>query len=317
MSRHDEMKLRRAHEHLATAVEQLANSNGWRRMLTVAARFHRYSPHNVLLITVQRPNATRVAGYRSWQQLGRQVRKGEHGIAILAPVTIKRRETDQVPEPAEASTGARMVRAFRVAHVFDIAQTDGPPLPEVRPQLLTGDADPALYLALAEQVDAADYRLLREALPDPEANGQTTFSTRTVRVRPDLSGAQAAKTLAHELAHIRMHAPDPTVVPVIRDVAEVEAESVAHLVVYAHGLDSLPYTVPYVAGWAGGAKGTVLATAERVLSTAGLILDAMPPPSGHEVAGSAVGLRPMAGRRHDVLIDDSPHRTVSPLVVQR
>jgi hypothetical protein len=248
-------------------------------MLTVAARFHRYSPHNVLLISVQRPDATRVAGYRTWQQLGRQVRKGERGIAILAPVTYRRD-----PDPDAGPTGLpdadgrrRAVRTFRVTHVFDIGQTDGPPLPEVGPRLLAGDGDPALFEALTAQVQAAGYELRREACAHPQANGETSFGDRVVRVRPDLPGAQAVKTLAHELAHVRLHDPASEDGRVPRDVAEVEAESVAFLVTAAHGIDSGEYTVPYVAGWSGGATGPVMATAERVLSTASQILDATPP----------------------------------------
>jgi hypothetical protein len=289
MSRHDDLRLRRAHDQLAAAVTQLTSSDGWRRMLDVAARFHRYSPHNVLLITVQRPDATRVAGYRTWQQLGRQVRKGERGIAILAPVTYRRTPAAEAGQVTtrDADEAARTVRAFRVTHVFDIGQTDGPPLPEVRRRLLTGDSNPALFAALAEQVNAAGYELRREPCTQPEANGETSFADRVVRVRPDLPGAQAVKTLAHELAHVHMHDPARDDARIARDVAEVEAESVAFLVTEAHGIDSGEYTVPYVAGWSGGATGPVMSTAERVLSTAGRILDAAPPVDETHAATSA------------------------------
>jgi hypothetical protein len=280
MSRHDDLRLRRAHDQLTAAVAQLTSSDGWRRMLTVAARFHRYSPNNVLLITVQRPDATRVAGYRTWQQLGRQVRKGERGIGILAPITYRpdaSPDDDRRAATPESEESRRAVRTFRVTHVFDISQTEGPPLPEVRPQLLTGDRDPTLFTALATQVHAAGYDLRREVCAHPQANGETSFLDRVVRVRPDLPGAQAVKTLAHELAHVQLHDPATDDGRVPRDVAEVEAESVAFLVTAAHGIDSGEYTVPYVAGWSSGATGPVMATAERVLSTAGRILDAAPP----------------------------------------
>src|SRR5689334_391913 len=93
-------RLAAAHEKLTASVAALTSSEAWGRMLTVAARFHRYSPNNVLLITVQRPDATLVAGYRAWSQLGRHVRRGERGIAILAPV-IRRPEP-----PAESESTA-------------------------------------------------------------------------------------------------------------------------------------------------------------------------------------------------------------------
>ena len=281
MNRFDADRLRRAHDQLAAAVTSLTESGGWQRMLTVAARFHRYSANNVLLIMVQRPDATRVAGYRKWQtQFGRQVRKGEKGIAILAPMTA-RIEPD-ADAPAAERERQRLLRGFRVTHVFDIAQTDGPPLPEVRPQLLTGEADPKLFDALTAQTHAAGFRVVRERPDDPEANGDVSFVDRVVRVRPELAPAQAVKTLAHELGHVMLHDPQADAPALTRDVAEVEAESVAFLVTGAHGIDSGDYTIPYVAGWAGGQIGVVVATAERVLSTASTILAAAPPPEPDE-----------------------------------
>jgi hypothetical protein len=315
VSRNDDLRLARAHEQLAEAVDALTASEGWRRMLTVAARFHRYSPHNVLLITAQRPDATRVAGYRTWQQLGRQVCKGQKGIAILAPVTGLRRADEAERTPDDPAATARTVRGFRVTYVFDISQTEGPPLPDIRPQMLTGDGDPALYQALATQVTAAGYRLVREPCSHPEANGETVFPTRVVRVRPDLPDAQAVKTLAHELAHVRLHAPDAPGDPVPRDVAEVEAESVAYLVTAAHGLDTGAYTVPYVAGWAGGAKGAVLTAAERVLSTASSILEAAEP---DEPAATATTTARGATRDRGAVVDLTRPVSADPLMtVQR
>src|SRR5665647_1550121 len=84
-----EDKLEALHYQLIEAVAALATSEGWRRMLTIAARFHDYSPSNIFLIGMQRPDATRVAGFRTWKALGRHVNKGEHGVAILAPCVYK------------------------------------------------------------------------------------------------------------------------------------------------------------------------------------------------------------------------------------
>ena len=284
MNRFDADRLRRAHDKLAAAVTELSESGGWLRMLEVGARFHRYSPNNVLLIMIQRPDATRVAGYTKWKrEFGRQVRKGEKGIAIYAPIEKRAGASQDPPEVPEAERERqRLLRGFRVTHVFDISQTDGPPLPEVRPQLLTGDADPQLYAALSAQLHAAGYRVVRERPDDPQANGDVSFTDRVVRVRPGLAPAQAVKTLAHELGHVRLHDPRSGAAVLPRDVAEVEAESVAFLVTGAHGIDSGEYTIPYVAGWAGGKAGMVLATAERVLSTASAILAAAPPPTPEE-----------------------------------
>lgn len=111
-------KLTQVHDRLADQVQALIDSQDWREFLTVASRFHRYSANNVLLILAQRPDATRVAGYRAWQRLGRQVRKGERGIAILAPCVQRARPVDD-HDAAENPEVVRVLRGFRVAHVFD------------------------------------------------------------------------------------------------------------------------------------------------------------------------------------------------------
>lgn len=273
-------RLAAIHAQLLEQVERLSSSEQWRTMLTVASRFHTYSANNVLLIAAQRPDATRVAGYRAWTQLGRQVRKGEHGIAILAPML---RRADPVAEgvkpTVEASTEAgqpRVLAGFRVTHVFDVSQTDGPDLPDLRPVLLEGASPLGLWSDLYDQVEAAGYAIDYADLG--EANGTTDFTQNKVLLHSSRSGAQLTKTLAHELAHIDLHAPDIRPDGLTRDRAEVEAESVAYVVTAAHGLATEAYSVPYVTGWAGGNSELVAQTATRVLTTARVILRAAPPP---------------------------------------
>jgi antirestriction protein ArdC len=265
------------HAQLLDHVATLASTRQWREMLTVAARFHTYSPNNVLLIAAQRPDATRVAGYRAWSQLGRQVRKGEQGIAILAPM-LRRAEAispeGDSPRP-ETDRESRVLRGFRVTHVFDVSQTDGPELPDVRPELLSGASPLGLWSDLYDQVEAAGYTIDYADLG--EANGRTDFTAKAVELHTSRSGAQLTKTLAHELAHIDLHAPDVRPVELTRDRAEVEAESVAYVVTAAHGLGSEEYSVPYVAGWAGGDTELLAQTATRVLSCARTILRGAPP----------------------------------------
>jgi antirestriction protein ArdC len=271
------------HSQLLEQVERLTSSDAWKTTLQVAARFHTYSPNNVLLIAAQRPDATRVAGYRAWAQLGRQVRKGEHGIAILAPV-LRRADQDaptstdssQPRASAEDVTTRRVLSGFRVAHVFDVAQTDGPDLPDLRPALLEGASPLGLWSDLFDQVEAAGYDIDYADLG--EANGRTDFTDRTVVLHTGRSGAQLTKTLAHELGHITLHAPDLRPDGMTRDVAEIEAESVAYVVTAAHGLFADDYSVPYVTGWSGGDLDRVAASATRVLATARTILRAAPPP---------------------------------------
>lgn len=297
-------RLEQLHTRLSEQVLSLTSGPAWAQWLTTAARFHHYSFRNTVAIWAQRPGATQVAGYRVWQSLGRQVRKGEQGIQILAPITRRVENDDDPPsagqpagagaasagsttpgDPAAPAATPRKLVGYRIVHVFDISQTDGDPLPrsEVRdPALLTGAAPDHLWDGLARQVHEEGFTLALETLP--VANGMTTFADRVVTVRPDLEPAQRVKTLAHELAHVTMHgpgeadAPDPAAsTPVCRGRVEVEAESVAFLVTSAHGLDSSAYSFPYIAGWAHESDTdteTILTTTgTRVLATANQILD--------------------------------------------
>jgi antirestriction protein ArdC len=277
-----EDRLAAIHSQLLEHVTKLVSSQEWRSMLTVASRFHTYSPNNVLLIAAQRPDATRVAGYRAWAQLGRQVRKGETGIAILAPV-LRRKDPVAVDSATAAAatdgareqTTSRAVGGFRVTHVFDVSQTDGPDLPDVRPELLSGGSPLGLWSDLYDQIEAAGYSIDYADLG--EANGRTDFTDQTVVLHTGRSGAQLTKTLAHELAHIDLHAPDVRPEALTRPHAEVEAESVAYIVTAAHGLGAEDYSVPHVTGWAGGDVDMVTQAATRVLSCARTILRNAPP----------------------------------------
>jgi hypothetical protein len=269
-------RLAAAHARLAEAVESLATSQGWQRMLTVAARFHDYSPSNVLLITAQRPDATRVAGYRTWAGVGRQVRAGERGIAIIAP-TVRGAGPDEASAAEHRDTAReRLVTGFRVVHVFDVAQTDGAPLPEPdRPRLLHGQAPPGLWQALTRQLRQTGFSLIDgDCSP---ANGVTDHTTRTVTIHSGLPAAQRVKTLAHELGHVLLHDPASRPAGFDRARAEIEAESFAYLVTAAHGCPADAYSVPYLTGWARGDTTLLQSTAQRVLRTAGAVLAACPP----------------------------------------
>jgi len=276
-------KLAALHEQISDGVAALVESQAWRAMLDTAAKFHSYSLGNLLLIGGQ---ATRVAGFRSWQSLGRQVRKGERGIAILAPCTYRPKSAERSepaapagPEPATTCSGGaapdagrgRQVRGFRAVHVFDVAQTEGDPLPEVAPALLTGQAPAGLWNDLAGQVTGHGYTLERGDCCG--ANGYTDPTRRVVRVRDDIDDAQAVKTLAHELGHLECgHVTDLPTYLTCRGRCEVEAESVAYVVAAAHGLDASGYTFAYVAGWAGGDLTRVRQAAETVTRAARTIL---------------------------------------------
>ncbi len=263
-----EDKLTALHTQLIDAVAELRSSDKWAQMLTVAAQFTTYSPSNVLLIAVQRPDATHVAGIRTWNSLGRHVLRGEHGIAILAPC-LYRTDEEAVAEndgakPDKSATKAtepaderpmprRELRGFRVVHVFDVTQTYGAPLPSAAPRLLTGDAPREVWDGLVSLTLKADYRIERNACP-AGVNGWNSPEEKVVVVDKDLEPAQATKTLAHELGHIRANHygrfPDYAIDRRCRGAAEVEAESIAYIVTSHLGMNSATYSVPYVAGWA-------------------------------------------------------------------
>ena len=282
-------KIAAMHEQITEGVAALVDSDAWRDMLKTAAKFTQYSLSNLMLVANQRPDATRVAGFRTWQSLGRQVRKGEKGIAILAPVTYRPKNDDAAPDdatptpsgtdttPADPTKPAKpRARRFKAAHVFDVSQTDGDPLPDVGPTLLTGQAPDGLWDALAAQVTAHGYTLERG--PCGGANGYTDPRAMVVRVRDDVDDAQAVKTLAHELAHIECgHVTDLATYVTCRGQCETEAESIAYVVCAAHGLVTDSYSFGYIAGWSGGDVDKVRAAATTVVKAARTILAALDP----------------------------------------
>jgi hypothetical protein len=259
---------------LQSAVAELVTGERWQCYLSVQARFHSYSFWNTVAILRARPDASRLAGFQQWRRLGRHVRKGEHGIAILAPIvrTVEQAEPDNAGGPAE---GERRCVGFKVVYVFDVAQTDGDPLPEIpAPATVDGDAPVWLWYALAEQIAGAGFHLERGPLPEPwsDANGVTLVEDRRVVVRHDVPDAQAIKTCTHELAHVLLHTDGNCALP--RPVREVEAESVAFIVCSAAaGMDTAGYTFPYVAHWSNGDAALVAATGERVAACARTLLD--------------------------------------------
>jgi antirestriction protein ArdC len=284
-----EDKLEALHTQLVEAVAYLATSEGWARMLAAAARFHDYSPSNILLIGAQRPDATRVAGIRTWNSLGRRVNKGEHGIAILAPCVYgaapgETADAHQQPEnpsttlatdprqpPVGIDVPPRQLRGFKIVHVFDVTQTDGEPLPDVGPAQLTGVEPDGLWDHLAGLVHNDGYRIERGPC-GLGANGFTDFTARVVRVRNDVDPAQAVKTLAHEFGHIRAdhehRFTDYASSAACRGRAEVEAESIAYLITARAGLDSAAYSVPYLASWSGGEVDLLRESMTRVVTVA-------------------------------------------------
>jgi antirestriction protein ArdC len=245
---------------------------------------------------VPEPTPTYVAGFKQWLSLDRHVMKGQTGYAILAPVTARFASST----PANAESWRRLARGeepnrgeshrsrlvgVKPAHVWDISQTDGKPIPErPRPTLLQGQAPEGLWEGLVAQIEARG--LTVKAVPAAAiggANGLTDYVTGEVSVRMDMDDAGRVKTLAHELGHVMLHGPGNPDASLHRGIAEVEAESVALMIGAAHGLDTTSYTVPYVSCWASSVPGkspveVVTATAERVRATAVTVLDSLDTP---------------------------------------
>ena len=259
-------RLKEAHHRLTEAVESITSGDDWQAMLKVASKFHRYSFNNQLMIFLQRPDASLVAGFRRWQELGRHVQKGEKGIAIFAPCRYKTKIED---DNGDEKT-MQQLRGFRVVYVFDISQTDGDDIPDldaVRPKLLDGDAPDGIWDALVAQSGAAGYEVVRTQKGNE--NGYCDFLNKKIAVRPDVTPAQAVKTLVHELGHALLHGEG---VQASREIAEVEVESVAYIVCDALGLNTGDYSFAYVARWSEGKAQIIRDTAERAVVCARRIL---------------------------------------------
>jgi antirestriction protein ArdC len=265
---------------LADGVAELTNSTAWRAWLDVQRRFHRYSWGNTLLIAAQCPDATRVAGFHAWLRLGRHVRKGEHGIAILAPVVPRLRVVDA--DSGDERWVAGRPHAFRVAHVFDVSQTDGEELAAPPVTRLEGGDPKDWYTQLRDVAHGLEFTVEEDYLPD-DVNGDCNHALRRIRIEVRNGQCQQVKTLAHELGHAILHADRAGL---CREQAELEAESVAYIVCAGLGIDTSEYSFGYLAVWAGGgeqARRAIAESAQRIQTGAHRVLDAVTP-GAEEVA---------------------------------
>ncbi len=298
-------RIEAAQQLLAEAVAEIRSGEDWQRFLGFQAQLHAYSPNNSLLIAIQHqrlygqgkvptPLPTYVASYRRWQQLGRQVQRGQTGMAIIAPMRGTRREAsdrdgnvrrlgrDEQPHAGEVEARSSFLRGFTVEKVFSAEQTQGADLPEApRPQLLAGQAPRGLGEAVLRLVESRGFTVCTvPAASDLHgANGMTTFSAKTVQVRADMDDAAMVRCLLHEAAHVLLHDPhcDTAGALLPRGQQEVEAESVAFVVAHAHGMNTDDYSFPYVAAWAGDDPDAVMATtAQRVAAAARTLIAASP-----------------------------------------
>lgn len=254
-------------DRLADGVKELYTSEKYMKYLRTMARFHTYSTRNTMLIHMQKPDATYVAGFRTWQnKFSRNVKKGEKGIRILAPAphTFKREEqkldpvtqapvigVDGLPETEEIEVH---IPRFKVISVFDVSQTDGKPLPALAEDL-TGDVQHfGLFMDALKAVSPLPIKM--EALP-PNTDGVCRFGD-SIGLREGMSEIQTISAAVHEVAHATLH--DMTITqeldkePEVKDKAtkEVEAESVSYAVCAYYGIETSPNSFGYLATWSSG-----------------------------------------------------------------
>lgn len=266
-------------KRLSTELEH-GRSEALTNYLAAMGRFRRYSWNNVLLISAQRPTATRVAGFHTWHDLGRSVKKGEKGIMILAPLRAKQ---EPVPGAAETKEPAR-VAGFRTAYVFDVDQTEGRPLPSF--SATTGDPQ-----EFAERLKAIATRQGISIEHDSSiAPAQGMSSGGQIRLVPGLSRAEEFSVLAHELAHEMMH-QGAGGTPLSKEVRETQAEAVAFVVCRGVGLETNSAAADYIALYNGDQK-TLAQSLSIIQQTSTRILDDLLPPARlHQTTNSGSAAR--------------------------
>lgn len=240
------------------------------KYLDAMSRFHNYSWSNCMLIALQMPEATIVAGFRRWLQMGRHVRKGGTGIGIMAPLVYRRRDdsgTDARPAADKGQTDERSVRGFKIVHVFDISQTDGDELPQLA--RITGD--PAELLSSIERLICANGITLKEEELDFGVKGVSRQGE--IAIAEGLPAAERFAILAHELSHEWMHDEEQRRVRE-KTVRETEAEAVAYVVCRSFGLDCSTRSSDYIQMYDGN-EGTLTASLERIQKTAARMIESL------------------------------------------
>jgi antirestriction protein ArdC len=262
--RTEKQKVKEITDRLEQGLKELFESEKYKSYLSTMSKFHNYSFNNTLLIAMQKPDATLVAGYQAWQKnFERHVNKGEKAIRILAPAPYKIKEERDKLDPV---TGEMMfdengvpqkeqvevtIPAFRAVSVFDVSQTDGKPIPELetRELLSTVEGYEDFVQAL---MNVAPVPIGFEDIPG-ESKGYFHTEEKRIAVQENMSESQTLKTMVHEVAHSMLH--DKEINQDImepakdRNTKEVEAESIAYTVCQHFGIDTSEYSFGYIAGW--------------------------------------------------------------------
>ena len=286
-------KLKEITDRLEQGITELFESERYKEYLRVMSKFHNYSFNNTLLIAMQKPDASLVAGFSSWKNnFGRNVMKGEKGIKIIAPspFTVKQEveKTDpQTGKPVIGKDGKPVteekeikIPAYKVVSVFDVSQTEGRELPDIAVNELTGDVDRFKdFFAALEQVSPVPVGFEKI---EGGAHGYYHLEEKRIAIDEGMSDLQTLKTAIHEIAHAKLHdidlnAPKEEQKPrVDRRTREVEAESVAYTVCQHYGLDTSDYSFGYVAGWSSGKELAELrGSLETIRNTAAEMINAI------------------------------------------
>ena len=267
--RTEKQKVQEITDKLEEGLKELFESEKYKTYLSTMSKFHNYSFNNTLLIAMQRPEATLVAGYKAWQKnFERHVNKGEKAIRILAPAPYKIKEERDKLDPV---TGGMMfdengmpqkeqvevtIPAFRAVSVFDVSQTDGMPIPELEAQELLSTVEGYKDFVQA-LMNVATVPIGFEDIPG-DSKGYFHTEEKRIAVQENMSESQTLKTMVHEVAHSMLHnkeinRDDLMEAPAKdRNTKEVEAESVAYTVCQHFGIDTSDYSFGYIAGWSSG-----------------------------------------------------------------
>ena len=253
-------------DKLEQGLQDLFNSDSYRNYLSTMSKFHNYSFNNTLLIAMQKPDATLVAGYKAWQKnFERHVNKGEKAIRLLAPAPYKiKEERDKIdpvtqellldkdgnPQKEEVEI---TIPAFRAVSVFDLSQTDGKPIPELTAKELLSDVEG--YQDMIRAVEAISPVPIELEEIAGDSKGYYDREAKRIAVQENMSESQTLKTMIHEVAHSKLHSKEVEQDEQMRkdrNTKEVEAESVAYTVCQHFGVDTSDYSFGYIAGWSSG-----------------------------------------------------------------
>lgn len=276
-------KVKEITDELEQGIKDLFNSDRYKAYLSAMSKFHNYSFRNTILILMQKPDASYIAGFNTWKNdFKRAVRKGEKGIKILAPAPYKKEieemAHDKNGNPILNADGSNRtttktitVPAFKITTVFDLSQTDGKEIPTIANQLTGNVEDYEKFFKALKEISPVPIELEKI---DRAANGYYHLTEKRIAVRNDLSEMQTIKTTIHEIAHAKLHAlPEKEENEVIEDdrpdnrTREVQAESVAYTVCQHFGIDTSDYSFGYVAGWSSGKETEELKASLEVIRT--------------------------------------------------